>query len=79
MSSGALRCSICALNWPIDKAYMTCPQCEEPTSRSGNVTAMDVEEAVSLKAHLDFERYYEKWDSTHPPDRLLPEADGDLV
>lgn len=77
--SVALRCSLCGLNWPLDNAYRECAQCGEPTSRSRNVTVMKSADAVSLKAHLDFERYYEKWDSDHPADRLLRDADGEPV
>jgi hypothetical protein len=35
---------------------------------------MEISEARSQKAHLDFEKYYEKWDAAHSPDRLLSDA-----
>lgn len=71
-----LRCSICALNWPVDEDdYSECPQCGQPTSPISNVKSMPKAEAKSLKLHLDFERFYDEWDAEQPPERLDPVSD----
>lgn len=70
----ARRCTICAQNWPDDVQYKTCPECEGDTFRARNVTPMSEEEAHSLKAHAEFERFYEEWDSEKPAERLLSDV-----
>jgi hypothetical protein len=67
-----LRCTMCALNWPLDEDYELCPSCLEPTDRIGNVKAMPEDEALAMKIDYDFERFYEDWDEKHPPERLEP-------
>ena len=57
---GALRCSTCGLSWPLDDEYKKCKQCEGKTDPVSNIRPMPLDEAKSLAAHLDFERYYEK-------------------
>lgn len=53
------RCSRCAHDWPDHTDYRTCPQCGEKTSRC-QASPMSMEDAVRLKANLEFERFYEK-------------------
>lgn len=53
----SLRCSLCNLNFPNDPKYRLCTECDEPTSRIGNVTPMDAAEAQSLLNHANFEKY----------------------
>jgi hypothetical protein len=72
----ARRCSICNLNWPVIDVYKKCPSCDEPTSLCKNVTPLDIAEARSEKLRFDFEKYYQKWDDEHSPDRLRADADG---
>lgn len=71
MTTISRRCSICAANWPDDKSYQPCPECEQETSRIRDITPMDSDEAKSRKLHAQFERFMEKWDETHDPARLL--------
>lgn len=73
----ARRCSICSIDWPDSKEYKICPSCldEDGTDRCKDVTPMDAAEAKSLRLHLEFERFYEKWDREHDPERLVPDPD----
>jgi hypothetical protein len=58
----ARRCSNCGLNWPdVWKDYRKCPKCEGDLDPSGS-DPMEDDEARSLKNHLEFERYWEKWE-----------------
>jgi hypothetical protein len=68
----ARRCSICAADWPHRDDFKKCPECGERTSPVSNIDAMDLREAMSRKRSAEFERFYEKWDATHPPERLEP-------
>lgn len=52
------RCDIGCESWPDDDAYDLCPRCGGPTTRYTNLYPMDVFEAHSIAAHLDFEDYY---------------------
>lgn len=63
----ALRCSICGLDWPVAAEYQKCPSCLEKTDRISNCDPMSDDDAHSLKAHYDFERFYEEWDDKQPP------------
>lgn len=71
----AYRCSICSLNFPTEDDYDKCPQCLLETSRFNNLKPMDADEAHSIKAHSDFERFYAEWDAKSDPDRLEPDAE----
>lgn len=66
------RCSICALNWPDILDYKECPVCldSDGTDRCRDTTPMDDAEAISLKLHAEFDRFYEEWDASHSPARL---------
>jgi hypothetical protein len=44
---------------PRDQHRLSCPVCEGPLHFAHNHDAIGVEEARRLKAHADFERYYE--------------------
>lgn len=68
----SLRCSICALDWPPYEGFLECPSCGEPTTPFSHMIPMSVEEAQRLKLHYEFEAFYEKWDSSRPPERLNP-------
>lgn len=68
------RCSICAIDWPLvpklfglhraittrDKHTLPCPQCEEACDIASDIDPIEVGEAFRLKAHADFERYFEE-------------------
>jgi hypothetical protein len=56
----AYRCSICGISWPFRSEYNPCPQCGDHIDRPCNATPISEVEAKSLKAHADFERYYEE-------------------
>lgn len=74
------RCSICSLNWPDKEAdFKQCPICLEETSKVSNVDAMPDDEARSLKAQADFERFYDQWDEDHDPLRLEGDAEPIVV
>lgn len=68
------RCSICAINWPDTNDFKYCPACGEDTGRIRDIVPIDADDARSRKLHAEFERFYEKWDSTQDPGRLLSEA-----
>ncbi len=54
------RCSTCALNWPFDSQYRTCPQCDTRQDRPSKVRElMEESEAESIVANIKFESYYE--------------------
>lgn len=50
------RCEIGCESWPDDKAYETCPKCDEPAKRYKNLTPLDESEAK----HEAFEVFYAK-------------------
>lgn len=60
--TGAYHCTICALDWPLEKTYQTCKRCGEKCSPISNVDAMPAEEVHSLVSQLKFEAMYEKRD-----------------
>lgn len=64
---------MCAHNWPLDDTFKKCADCGEKTDPCANIDSMSMADAVSLKANLDFERFYEKWDAEHDPERLVPD------
>ena len=66
------RCSICSIDWPLIEFYRVCPSCLEPTDKCSNIEPLSQQEALSEKSKLDFERFYEEWDGSMPPDRLDP-------
>lgn len=57
---GSNRCSTCGIDWPLNSDYRRCPSCKDKTSPISNIEALDDDEAKSLKAHYEFEHYYEK-------------------
>lgn len=69
----ALRCSTCGIDWPNEVDYLDCPSCGEPTDRCSVDFPVDPAEARSLKLTYEFEKFYEQWDSEHPPERLQPD------
>lgn len=73
----ARRCSICGTDWPLDDAYEMCPSpnCVGlKTDPVSNITPLPDAEALSMKNHFDFERFYEKWDESQPASRLSTEG-----
>lgn len=70
----ARRCSLCAIDWPDDKTYKICPSCEDEggTDRCRDVTPLSDDEALSMKLHFEFERFYEEYDADADPSRLDP-------
>lgn len=52
------RCTTCAISWPYDSTYATCPICEGKTDGMTNLAPLSAADAKSAKAHADFERYY---------------------
>lgn len=54
------RCTICNLDFPPDERFALCPSCEQPTHPGSNLNPMPMAEAMSLKNHAEFERYYER-------------------
>lgn len=70
-----LRCTICLISWPNKDDFKICPQCESPTLPMQARPAMSLLEAYDQKRHHDFDRFYENWDATHDPRRLVPTAE----
>lgn len=60
--SGGLgrRCEIGCETWPDSDEFKTCPKCGEPAKRYSGMTPLTLEEARSIKAHIDFDAYYER-------------------
>lgn len=56
-----LRCSTCGVNWPRTADFCKCPEHETDTSVITG-TPLPLDEALSLKKHFEFERFFEKWD-----------------
>jgi hypothetical protein len=70
----ATRCLTCAIDWPLfpplfglermitgaDKHTLTCPQCGETCDMASNLDPIPLDEAKRLKAHADFDRFYER-------------------
>lgn len=54
------RCDCGCQTWPDDKAYETCPICEQKTSKFSNLQPLGRAEALSIVRHMEFERYYAK-------------------
>jgi len=61
--SGALRCSLCGIDWPANAEYSRCPACLEPTNPIGgrDVHPLDCTQARSIRLHHEFERFYASW------------------
>jgi hypothetical protein len=58
MGSPARRCSTCALDWPSDySAFKTCHKCGGKTDSISNGNPLDPRDALSLKNHLEFDRF----------------------
>lgn len=72
MSGVARRCSFCSTDWPDKKIYKVCPECLEETSRLRDADPLEDDEAADRKLHAEFERFYERWDETKDPKRLVP-------
>jgi len=59
-SAGALRCSVCAINWPYDvDGYSRCPVCLSVTDAIAGtgVEPLDPRKARSIRLHHEFERF----------------------
>jgi len=57
--AGALRCSLCGINWPYDvDHYGRCPVCLRPTDAGTGVEPLDPREARSIRLHHEFDRFY---------------------
>jgi hypothetical protein len=59
--AGALRCSLCGINWPCDvDHYGRCPVCLRPTDAVAGtgVEPLDPREARSIRLHHEFDRFY---------------------
>lgn len=57
----ARRCAIGCETWPDEILYKKCPVCGEETDRFSNAADYEIvsrEEALSRKAHAEFEEYY---------------------
>jgi hypothetical protein len=54
------RCDTGCESWPPDSEFVRCPQCGEPTTVYNNLQPLDLDEAISIKRHLDFEAKYER-------------------
>lgn len=54
----ASRCSVCAIDWPC-AFHNGCAVCLGPTSYIGSADPIDVDQATSLKAHAEFDRWVE--------------------
>lgn len=67
----ARRCSMCAVNWPDLPEYSKCPECGDTADRVKELTPISEDEARSRKRHAEFETFYEQWDETHDPARLV--------
>lgn len=64
MGAPALRCSRCSIDWPNTKEFFSlCAKCGEKTSVINNGDPLNSSEAVSLKNHLDFDRYCDERDA----------------
>ena len=60
-SAGALRCTVCAINWPHDvDQYRHCPVCLTATDAIAGAGAepLDPRKARSIKLHHEFDRFY---------------------
>jgi hypothetical protein len=60
-SAGALRCSVCAINWPYDVGqYRRCPVCLSATDviAGTGVEPLDPREVRSIRLHHEFDRFY---------------------
>lgn len=56
----AVRCTLCARNFPEAIGEVKCPICNLDTLTYGdNLEVDDIEETISLVKHADFERYLE--------------------
>lgn len=54
----AARCTICALNFPLDEADGVCPVCDEAILDGiENAQPDDAAELASKVAHAEFERF----------------------
>ena len=53
------RCSMCSMSWPDLPLYERCPQCQDRTDRFSDQRSIPEAEALSLKKHAEFARYYE--------------------
>lgn len=60
----ALRCSICALNWPTSLAGK-CPECDGGLSQVWSSDAMSDDESRSRVAHANFR----KWSDAETPEQ----------
>lgn len=74
----ARRCALGCETWPDELLYKKCPVCGEETGRFSNADGyeiVDEETALSLKAHAEFEEFYERRcrDRGVPTDGPLPE------
>lgn len=70
----ALRCSMCGIDWPNNDLYDICPVCqdEDGTDPCNDGNPLSAKEALSMKRHAEFERFYDEWDATRPAERLSP-------
>ena len=69
------RCSTCNVNWPHEADYKACLQCGTlcwPKKRVAGEPVLSATEAASIKAHVDFEKYYEEREKR----LMLEEADA---
>jgi hypothetical protein len=71
----ARRCDLACAPWPAKPPYKVCPECQEPTKVVSNDTPLSDDEAQSRARHAEFERFYEEWDASHDPERLVPGED----
>lgn len=54
------RCDNGCESWPDNEEFKVCPKCDEETKRFSNLQPLDLDEARSIKAHIDFDAYYER-------------------
>jgi hypothetical protein len=57
----ARHCKNCGIDWPNHLLqYKVCPKCEGKLAGIVDGTPLPKDEALSLKRHCEFERYYQK-------------------
>jgi hypothetical protein len=54
------RCDLGCESWPDSEEFSVCVRCGGETTRFSNLQPLTLEEARSIKAHVDFNDYYER-------------------
>jgi hypothetical protein len=56
------RCMTCDINWPRAEFYQPCAGCGRRAATDYMGEPMAEDAAISLKSHIEFERYWQEWD-----------------